>query len=103
MPCYKTQTVLERLIGPSTVREIHTELVIPATPAEVWEVLGDFAHWGDWNDFCWFTKVPTKVGQTCEVKFLLNTRCMKISTHDPEVRCRLGCAGGYSSSSGGGL
>ena len=31
--------------------EIKTEIAINATPARVWDILTDFAHYSDWNPF----------------------------------------------------
>eukprot|EP00775_Hariotina_reticulata_P006030 gene6030-6268_t len=45
----------------STVCKIDTELVIPASPAQVWAVFGDFAKWGEWNDFMVLPIVPKKI------------------------------------------
>jgi hypothetical protein len=69
----------------STVCKIDTELVIPASPAQVWSVFGDFANWGQWNDFMVLPITPSKVGKPCRVLFHLDGGCIKRSVHDPEV------------------
>jgi hypothetical protein len=69
----------------NTVCRIDTELVIPASPAHVWAVFGDFAKWGEWNDFMVLPIVPKKVGETCRVQFKLDGGCIRKSVHDPEV------------------
>jgi hypothetical protein len=71
----------------STVCKIDTELVIPASPAQVWSVFGDFANWGQWNDFMVLPITPSKVGKPCRVLFHLDGGCIKRSVHDPEVIC----------------
>lgn len=75
--------------GDGCVCKIHTELEVPATPAAVWAVLGDFARWGEWNDFMALPVVPQQVGRPCKVVFHLDKGCMKRSTHEPEVRERV--------------
>lgn len=74
----------------STVCEVNTELLIPASPEEVWDVFGDFANWGTWNDFMVLPIAPSKVGQHCKVEFCLEGGCIRRSIHSPEVCHRLG-------------
>ncbi|KAF6264958.1 hypothetical protein COO60DRAFT_1185333 [Scenedesmus sp. NREL 46B-D3] len=69
----------------STVCKIDTELVIPASPAQVWSVFGDFANWGQWNDFMVLPITPSTVGKNCRVLFHLDGGCIKRSVHDPEI------------------
>jgi hypothetical protein len=33
------------------MKRLHTEVLIEASPADVWAVLTDFAHYSDWNPF----------------------------------------------------
>jgi hypothetical protein len=33
------------------MKQLHSEVLIGASPAHVWAVLTDFAHYGDWNPF----------------------------------------------------
>ena len=33
------------------MKQLHTEVLIEASPEQVWAVLTDFAHYGDWNPF----------------------------------------------------
>jgi hypothetical protein len=65
---------------------IHTEIVIPASPEKVWAVFSDFTKWREWNDFMVFDESPTKVGSSCNVLFRLDEGCMATSRHHPEVR-----------------
>lgn len=64
---------------------IHSEIQIAATPEQVWQVFGDFAGWGKWNDFCVLPVVPERVGKRCRAVFYLDSGCMKQSPHNPEV------------------
>ena len=65
--------------------KIDTELVIPASPAQVWAVFGDFANWGEWNDFMVLPVPPKCVGKHCRVLFRLEGGLINKSVHDPEV------------------
>lgn len=81
-------SLLSALLGRfyGTTYRIDTELEIAAAPQQVWAVFGDFARWGDWNDFMELgPAVPEKVGGTCRVLFHLEGGCMKTSKHEPEV------------------
>lgn len=73
---------------------IHSEIEIEATPQQVWEVFGDFAGWGSWNDFVVLPVVPERVGKRCRAVFYLESGCMKQTSHDPEVcaDCGLCCS-----------
>jgi hypothetical protein len=66
---------------------IDSQIIIEASPEQVWRVFGDFANWGKWNDFMELPVVPEKVGKRCHAVFYLDEGCMKKSPHDPEVRC----------------
>lgn len=66
--------------------KIDTEIVIPATPQQVWEVFSDYDGWKEWNSFMTFTESPTEVGKLCKVLFQLDGGRMKTTKHDPEVR-----------------
>lgn len=68
-----------------TTCKIDTELVIPASPAQVWAVFGDFANWGQWNDFMTLPVSPKSVGKHCRVVFKLEGGLIRRSVHDPEV------------------
>ncbi len=70
--------------------QVDSEIDIEATPEQVWKVFGNFASWGEWNDFAVFDKVPLAVGKRCKVVFHLDGGCMKTSLHDPEVRAGCG-------------
>ena len=44
--------------------ELHTEIDIDATPAEVWQVLTDLEGWADWNPFITSSIGTPAVGET---------------------------------------
>ena len=44
--------------------ELHTEIDIDATPAEVWQVLTDLEGWADWNPFITSSIGTPEVGET---------------------------------------
>jgi len=84
LPCCISHN--ETLMMKGIVCEINTELVIPASPEQVWAVFGDFANWGQWNDFMVLPVAPEKVGKCCRVMFRLDGGCVRKSVHDPEVK-----------------
>lgn len=69
-----------------TTCSINTELIIPASPAQVWAVFGEFRNWDKWNDFMALPVPPKCVGKHCKVVFRLDGGLLKKSVHDPEVR-----------------
>jgi len=49
------------------MKKIETEILINATPEQVWAVLTDFESFPDWNPFIRSIKGKKKVGETLEV------------------------------------
>lgn len=51
------------------MREIRTETVIDAEPAEVWETLTDLDSWSEWNPFITEASGIPEVGQKLNMRF----------------------------------
>lgn len=49
------------------MREIHTEILIAAAPAEVWRVLTDFDSYPEWNPFVKSVRGELRVGARLEI------------------------------------
>jgi len=50
------------------IKEIHTEILIYASPQKVWAVLTDFANYPTWNPFVKSVEVTVEVGNKITVK-----------------------------------
>jgi hypothetical protein len=50
------------------MKQLHTEVLIEASPEQVWSVLTDFAHYGDWNPFLVRVAGVPEQGQRLTVK-----------------------------------
>lgn len=50
------------------MKNIETEIRIPASPAQVWAILADFENYPQWNPFLRSIKGAKTVGETIEVK-----------------------------------
>jgi hypothetical protein len=52
------------------MREINTHIDVAASPERVWEVLTDFAHYGEWNPFFVAARGKPELGK----KLILHTK-----------------------------
>ena len=64
------------------MREIHTEMIIDASPERVWHVLTDFAAYPEWNPLIREASGELVVGKRLRVKLALGKRTATIK---PEV------------------
>ncbi len=48
-------------------KEIHTEIIINASPEQVWEVLSDFEAYPEWNPFITEVEGKTKKGEKLKI------------------------------------
>ncbi|MBN7810966.1 SRPBCC domain-containing protein [Algoriphagus sp. H41] len=50
------------------MKKIETNILIEASPDQIWTVLGDFENYPNWNPFIPFISGSKSVGQTLEVR-----------------------------------
>jgi hypothetical protein len=66
---------------------IETEVLLPATPEQAWQVLADFGSWGHWSSgFMTWIQPPKAPGQPCALVCQLRHGALKTSAHHPVVR-----------------
>ena len=63
-------------------KQVHTELVISAPPAEVWSVLTDASGYAEWNPV--FTKVEGTYDQDAEMAYVMKDQAGK--EHDVKAK-----------------
>jgi hypothetical protein len=65
---FKKIKTAHRMALATFAHELHTELHIQASPAEVWAVLTDFVHYPDWNPFVRSLTGEVSVGQRVTIQ-----------------------------------
>ncbi|MEL7064914.1 MAG: SRPBCC domain-containing protein, partial [Bacteroidota bacterium] len=65
------------------MHHLETEILIEATPQEIWNVLMDFESYPDWNPFITSIEGNVQVGRSITV--FLQPPGQKVSTFSPKV------------------
>ena len=60
------------------MKELRTEVEIHAAPEKVWQILTDFAQYGEWNPFIHHAVGTAKVGEKVDISFRSGSRQMTL-------------------------
>lgn len=68
---------------------MHTDVVIRATPAQIWAVLVDVDGWPEWNPCMSSTRSPIRLDDGCEFEATNNFMAVRCECTSMEVEHRL--------------